>query len=306
MKRGEIFCIMGLSGSGKSTLVRHINRLIDPTSGEILVNGARVDLMGGAQLRTLRNRTVGMVFQHVALLPHRTVRDNVAFALELRGSGSRDKAAIADAKLELVQLDGWGDRYPDQLSGGMQQRVGLARALAADPDILLMDEPFSALDPLIRRRLQDQFLALSREVRKTTVFITHDLEEAIKLGNRIAIMRDGSFIQVGTPEQIVSAPVDEYVADFVRGMPLIKILRAEHIMQPLGSPDMPQLGTAEGPLQRAHLTTGLEMLVELMIRSPRPILIEADSDQPVGVVTLPSLLRAIKMGPGPSAAGPVT
>jgi glycine betaine/proline transport system ATP-binding protein len=303
VKRGEIFCIMGLSGSGKSTLLRHINRLIDPTSGEILVNGARVDLMGGAQLRKLRNRTVGMVFQHVALLPHRTVRDNVAFALELRGSDSRDKAAIADAKLELVQLDGWGDRYPDQLSGGMQQRVGLARALAADPDILLMDEPFSALDPLIRRRLQDQFLALSRQVRKTTVFITHDLEEAIKLGNRIAIMRDGSFIQVGTPEQIVSAPVDEYVADFVRGMPLIKILRAEHIMQPLDSPDVPQLGSAEAPLQRADLTTGLETLVELMIRSPRPILIEADSDQPVGVVTLPSLLRAIKVDPGPSEAG---
>jgi glycine betaine/proline transport system ATP-binding protein len=300
VKRGEIFCIMGLSGSGKSTLVRHINRLIDPTSGEILVNGARVDLMGGTQLRTLRNRTVGMVFQHVALLPHRTVRDNVAFALELRGSRARDKAAIADAKLELVQLDGWGDRYPDELSGGMQQRVGLARALAADPDILLMDEPFSALDPLIRRQLQDQFLALSREVRKTTVFITHDLEEAMKLGNRIAIMRDGSFIQVGTPEQIVSAPADEYVADFVRGMPLFKILRAEHIMQPLASSEMSHLATMEGPLQRAPLTTGLETLVDLMIRSPRPILIEAEGEQPVGVVTLPSLLRAIKVGPEPS------
>lgn len=298
VKRGEIFCIMGLSGSGKSTLVRHINRLIDPTAGEILVNGMRVDLMSGAQLRTLRNRTVGMVFQHMALLPHRTVRENVALPLELRGSDSREKAAIADAKLQLVQLEGWGDRYPDELSGGMQQRVGLARALAADPDILLMDEPFSALDPLIRRRLQDQFLALSREVRKTTVFITHDLEEAMKLGNRIAIMRDGSFVQVGTPEQIVSVPADEYVAEFVRGMPLLKVLRAEHIMQPLGSSGAPGLGTEEGLPRRAHLRAGLETLVELMIQSPRPILIEADSEQPVGIVTLPSLLRAIKGGPG--------
>jgi glycine betaine/proline transport system ATP-binding protein len=302
VKRGEIFCIMGLSGSGKSTLVRHINRLIDPTSGEVLVNGARVDLMHGAELRKLRNQTIGMVFQHVALLPHRTVRDNVALALELRGSDSRDRSAIADAKLELVQLEGWGNRYPDQLSGGMQQRVGLARALAADPDILLMDEPFSALDPLIRRRLQDEFLALSRELRKTTVFITHDLEEAIKLGSRIAIMRDGSFIQVGTPEQIVSAPADDYVADFVRDMPLIKILRAEHIMQSVDR-NTPPLGRSEGSPQRAHPTTALETLVELMIQSPRPILIEGDGGEAVGVVTLPSLLQAIRMDPRPSVAG---
>jgi glycine betaine/proline transport system ATP-binding protein len=300
VKRGEIFCIMGLSGSGKSTLVRHINRLIDPTSGEILVNGARVDLMGASQLRKLRNRTVGMVFQHVALLPHRTVRDNVAFALELRGNDSRDKGAIADAKLDLVQLTGWGDRYPDELSGGMQQRVGLARALAADSDILLMDEPFSALDPLIRRRLQDQFLALSREVRKTTMFITHDLEEAIKLGDRIAIMRDGSFIQVGTPEEIVSAPADDYVADFVRGISRLKIFCAEHIMQPLSSSNWSECSTAEGPLRSAHPTTRLETLVELMIQSPRAILIEAERDQPVGIVTLSSLLRAIKGSAAPA------
>ncbi len=306
VKRGEIFCIMGLSGSGKSTLVRHINRLIDPTSGEILVNGARVDLMGATQLRKLRNRTVGMVFQHVALLPHRTVRDNVAFALELRGNDSRDKGAIADAKLDLVQLTGWGDRYPDELSGGMQQRVGLARALAADSDILLMDEPFSALDPLIRRRLQDQFLALSREVRKTTVFITHDLEEAIKLGDRIAIMRDGSFIQVGTPEEIVSAPADDYVADFVRGISRLKIFCAEHIMQPLASSNWSQCSTTEGPLRSAHPTTRLDILVELMIQSPRAILIEAERDQPVGIVTLPSLLRAIKGSPAPSEIGAAT
>jgi glycine betaine/proline transport system ATP-binding protein len=214
VRRGEIFCIMGLSGSGKSTLVRHINRLINPTSGEILVNGERIDLMGAAQLRKLRNETVGMVFQHVALLPHRTVRDNVAFPLELRADAARKRQEIADAKLDLVHLAGWGDRYPDELSGGMQQRVGLARALAADPDILLMDEPFSALDPLIRCRLQDQFLELSCQLRKTTVFITHDLEEALKLGDRIAIMRDGRFVQIGRPEEIVASPADDYVADW--------------------------------------------------------------------------------------------
>jgi glycine betaine/proline transport system ATP-binding protein len=187
VKRGEIFCIMGLSGSGKSTLVRHINRLIDPTSGEVLVNGARVDLMHGAELRKLRNQTIGMVFQHVALLPHRTVRDNVALALELRGSDSRDRSAIADAKLELVQLEGWGNRYPDQLSGGMQQRVGIARALAIEPEVLLMDEPFGALDVQTRDLLQDELLAIWQRERKTVLFVTHSIEEAIYLADRVLV-----------------------------------------------------------------------------------------------------------------------
>jgi glycine betaine/proline transport system ATP-binding protein len=304
VRRGETFCIMGLSGSGKSTLVRHINRLINPTSGEILVNGRRVDLMGSAELRKLRNETLGMVFQHVALLPHRTVRDNVAFGLEIRGIDSRQKKAAADAKLELVQLAGWGDRFPDELSGGMQQRVGLARALAADPDILLMDEPFSALDPLIRRRLQDQFLELSRELRKTTVFITHDLEEAIKLGDRIGIMRDGKIIQIGTAEDIVISPADDYVADFVRGMSRLKFLRAEHIMEPLQRSHSPPPSSANGAPQRARPDTRLEDLIELMIRSPSPILIEAERAQPVGVVTVEALLRAIRGTTSLSEPGP--
>jgi glycine betaine/proline transport system ATP-binding protein len=288
VRRGEIFCVMGLSGSGKSTLVRHINRLIEPTAGEILVNGARVDLMGSAELLKLRCQTIAMVFQHVALLPHRTVRDNVAFGLEIRGLGKAPRREIAEHKLELVQLAGWGDRYPDELSGGMQQRVGLARALAADPDILLMDEPFSALDPLIRRELQDQFLELSRSVGKTTVFITHDLEEAIKLGNHIGIMRDGRIIQIGTPEEIVGRPADDYVADFVRGVSRLKLLRAEHIMQPL-SGEAIAAGQA-----RARPETGLETLIDLMIRTPGGIAIETEAAKPVGMITLEGLLRAIR------------
>ena len=179
VRQGEIFCIMGLSGSGKSTLVRHINRLIDPTAGQILVNGEDIGKKNPEELRRMRALEIGMVFQNMALFPHRTVRDNVAFGLEVRQVAREHRWALADEKLRMVQLADWGDRFPDELSGGMQQRVGLARALAADPGILLMDEPFSALDPLIRRQLQEQFLDLAKVMRKTTVFITHDLDEAI-------------------------------------------------------------------------------------------------------------------------------
>jgi glycine betaine/proline transport system ATP-binding protein len=177
---------MGLSGSGKSTLVRHINRLIEPTAGRIVVDGEDIGSKSAVEMRRLRSEKMGMVFQNMALLPHRTVRENIAFGLELRGMAKERRLAVADEKLHLVGLDGYGNRYPDHLSGGMQQRVGLARAMAADPDILLMDEPFSALDPLIRRQLQDQFIELASRVRKTTVFITHDLDEAIRLGDRTA------------------------------------------------------------------------------------------------------------------------
>lgn len=288
VRRGEIFCIMGLSGSGKSTLVRHINRLIEPTAGEILVNGARVDLMSDAQLRVLRSKTIAMVFQHVALLPHRTVRDNIALGLEIRGVPKAQRREMAEQKLELVHLSGWGDRYPDELSGGMQQRVGLARALASDPDILLMDEPFSALDPLIRRELQDQFLELSRSVGKTTVFITHDLEEAIKLGTRIGIMRDGRLIQIGTPAEIVGRPADDYVADFVRGVSRLRLLRAEDVMEPIVDP------AAQPARWRAHPESKLEALIDMMIDARSEIVIEADPGRPVGTVTVEGLLRAIR------------
>jgi glycine betaine/proline transport system ATP-binding protein len=216
--RGEVFCIMGLSGSGKSTLLRHINRLVEPTAGRIRVLGQDVLALDSRSLRRLRAERVGMVFQHMALLPHRTVRDNVAYPLEVRGEALSRRWAVSSEKLQLVGLSGYEERFPHELSGGMQQRVGLARALASDPEVLLMDEPFSSLDPLIRRDLQDQFVALSRQLGKTTLFVTHDMEEAIRIGSRVAIMKDGRVVQVGTPAEIVTQPVDDYVRSFVQGI----------------------------------------------------------------------------------------
>ena len=199
VKQGEIFCVMGLSGSGKSTLVRHINRLLEPTSGKILINGQDVMKLERESLRELRNKKIGMVFQNFALMPHRSVVDNIAMPLEIRGISKNDRLDAANKILDIVELQGWGNKFAHELSGGMQQRVGLARALAADPEFLLMDEPFSALDQLIRRQLQSEFIKLSKKMKKTTVFITHDLDEAVRVGHRIAIMRDGKVIQIGTP-----------------------------------------------------------------------------------------------------------
>jgi len=196
VQRGEIFCVMGLSGSGKSTMVRHLNRLIEPTAGSINVLGKDMLSLGGDALREMRAKHIGMVFQHMALLPHRTVLDNVGFPLQVRGEPKSRRWEVSQKCLNMVNLDGYENRFPRELSGGMQQRVGLARALASDPEVLLMDEPFSALDPLIRRQLQDQFMTLSAELNKTTVFITHDLDEAIRIGNRIAIMKDGRIVQI--------------------------------------------------------------------------------------------------------------
>ena len=229
---GEIFVVMGLSGSGKSTLVRCVNRLIEPTAGTVTIDGQDVTAMAAGPLREVRRRKVGMVFQHFALLPHRTVRDNVAFGLELRGEPARSRLDQADAALELVGLGQWGRSYPEQLSGGMRQRVGLARALATDPDILLMDEPFSALDPLIRRRMQDELLDLQDRLNKTILFITHDLDEALRLGNRVAMMRAGEMVQVAGPEDILLHPADDYVAAFVRHVDRSRVLRARDVMIP--------------------------------------------------------------------------
>ena len=198
VKKGEIFCVMGLSGSGKSTLVRHINRLLEPTSGQILIDNEDVMKFDPKSLQDLRNKKIGMVFQNFALMPHRSVLDNIAMPLEIRGISKNDRLDAANKILDIVELQGWGNKFAHELSGGMQQRVGLARALAADPDVLLMDEPFSALDPLIRRQLQAEFIKLSKQMKKTTVFITHDLDEAVRVGHRIAIMRDGKVIQIGT------------------------------------------------------------------------------------------------------------
>lgn len=213
---GEIFVIMGLSGSGKSTLVRHFNRLIDPTSGEILVDGENILTYDMEALRNFRRRKISMVFQSFGLLPHKTVIDNVAYGLAIRGESKAQCAERAQHWINTVGLKGYEKKYPHQLSGGMRQRVGLARALAADTDIILMDEAFSALDPLIRAEMQDQLLELQATLHKTIVFITHDLDEAVRIGNRIAILKDGRLIQVGTPKEILYSPADEYVDRFVQ------------------------------------------------------------------------------------------
>ena len=288
VREGEIFCIMGLSGSGKSTLIRHINRLIEPTDGEILIDGEDIGKLPAEQLRRLRSHKIGMVFQNMALLPHRTARENAALALEIRGIGKEERTAAANKALTEVNLNGWEESSPDELSGGMQQRVGLARALAADPGILLMDEPFSALDPLIRRQLQDQFLDLSQRMRKTTVFITHDLDEAIRVGNRVAIMKDGALVQIGTPEEIVSSPADDYVADFVAGISKLHLITAARIMEP---PAGGTAAAAEGPT--APPSADLDELVNLSVDTMHPIVIKTDG-KVVGIVTKKTLLRGIQ------------
>lgn len=228
---GEIFVIMGLSGSGKSTLLRCLNRLHEPTAGTVEIDGQDITKLDRRGLMELRRKKFGMVFQSFALLPHRTVMGNVEYGLEVRGMSVDERRRICQEAIENVGLKGWEDHYPHELSGGMQQRVGLARALAVDPDILLMDEAFSALDPLIRREMQDELLDLQARLNKTIVFITHDLDEALKVGDRIAVMRDGEVIQVGTPEEIVSQPADDYVTAFIEGVDRSKVLTAESIMQ---------------------------------------------------------------------------
>ena len=234
INEGETFVVMGLSGSGKSTLLRCINRLIEPTRGEVTIDGENVTAMNVEQLRELRRHRMSMVFQHFALMPFRSILDNVAFGLELRGVSEKERQEQAKEMLTLVGLEGWGNYHPEELSGGMQQRVGLARALATDPDILLLDEPFSALDPLIRREMQDEFLKLASVVRKTVIFVTHDLNEALKLGDRIAIMQDGKIVQVGSTKEIVLYPANDYVREFVRDVPKMKVLVARRVMEPPG------------------------------------------------------------------------
>lgn len=295
VRRGEIFCVMGLSGSGKSTMVRHLNRLIEPTAGSIHMLGKDVLAMNASQLRELRARHIGMVFQHMALLPHRTVLDNVGFPLQVRGEPKSRRWAVSQQCLNRVNLEGYEDRFPRELSGGMQQRVGLARALASDPEVLLMDEPFSALDPLIRRQLQDQFMALSAEMNKTTVFITHDLDEAIRIGHRIAIMKDGRIVQIGTPEEIVTKPADQYVSDFVEGISKLKLVFAHSIMEPIdlfkprSSDDMSQS-------PRVHHGTDLDNLIDISTTTENPIVIVDDDEKDVGVITRSTLLKGIKGG----------
>ena len=295
VKRGEIFCIMGLSGSGKSTLVRHINRLIEPTAGKITLLGQEVLGLSEAELRDVRARKVGMVFQHMALFPHRSVRDNVAYPLEIRGEPKLRRWQVSQRMLSMVGLDGFEDRFPTELSGGMQQRVGLARALASDPDVLLMDEPFSALDPLIRRQLQDQFLELSEKLHKTTLFITHDLDEAIRLGTRIAIMKDGRIVQIGTPEDIVTNPADDYVRDFVKDISKLKLVFAHTIMEPVAE-YRAKPGEDLGQALRTSEDTDLDGLVDLAITTEHPIVITGRNGEDIGVVSKDRLLLGIQGG----------
>jgi glycine betaine/proline transport system ATP-binding protein len=228
---GEVFVVMGLSGSGKSTLVRTLIRLIEPSAGKIQITGRDVMAADAAELRELRRHSVSMVFQHFGLLAHRRVVDNVAFGLEIQGMDKKERVARAGEMLRLVGLEDAADQFPDQLSGGMQQRVGLARAFAVDPKLMLYDEPFSALDPLIRRDMQDEVVRLQAETGKTMLFITHDLPEALRLGDRIAIMRDGGIVQLGTPEELVGSPADDYVANFVRDIPRTHVLTLRWIMR---------------------------------------------------------------------------
>ncbi|TRZ38924.1 proline/glycine betaine ABC transporter ATP-binding protein ProV [Niallia circulans] len=231
IKAGEIFVIMGLSGSGKSTLVRMLNRLIDPTLGKIYIDGKDIVKMSKDELRKVRREKISMVFQKFALLPHRTILENTEFGLEIQGIDKATRKQRALESLKLVGLEGYESQYPDQLSGGMQQRVGLARALANDPDVLLMDEAFSALDPLIRKDMQDELLDLQSTMEKTIIFITHDLDEALRIGDRIALMKDGSIVQVGTPEEILMNPSNDYVERFVEDVDLSKVLTANHVMK---------------------------------------------------------------------------
>lgn len=229
IEAGEIFVIMGLSGSGKSTLVRLLNLLIEPTTGTIEIDGTDIKELSPAQLRDLRRKDISMVFQSFALMPHMTVLDNTAFGLELAGVGRAERNVQATKALEQVGLAGWCASYPDELSGGMQQRVGLARALASDPSILLMDEAFSALDPIIRTEMQSELLRLQQVKRRTIVFISHDLDEAMRIGDRIAIMKDGHVVQIGTPDDILRSPADDYVRSFVRGVDAAAVFKANDI-----------------------------------------------------------------------------
>ena len=282
---GEVFVVMGLSGSGKSTLVRCVTRLIEPTAGEVLLDGEDIRKADGPRLRELRRRRFSMVFQHFGLLPHRKVIDNVAYGLEVRGESRDVRHARAREMIDLVGLSGHADSYPDQLSGGMQQRVGLARALAVDPEVMFFDEPFSALDPLIRRDMQAEVLRLHHEVGKTMVFITHDLAEALKLGDRIVIMRDGRVVQTGTPEEVVGAPADDYVTDFVRDVAKSHVLTLRWIMRPVDPADA--LDGPEFPAS-AIIRTCLQAATE----TDKPLRVVEDG-QLVGMVDRAHILGAM-------------
>jgi glycine betaine/proline transport system ATP-binding protein len=288
--QGEIFTIMGLSGSGKSTLVRCLNRLIEPTAGAVRIDGADVLAKSKPALRALRRTKIAMVFQNFALLPHKSVQANVEFGLMLRGESAEIRKEKARRALDQVGLSEWGERFPDNLSGGMRQRVGLARALASDPDILLMDEPFSALDPLIRFELQQELLKLQRDIKKTIIFITHDFHEAVRISDRLAVMRDGQFVQIGTPHDIVLRPADDYVGTFARELDRSKMLRAGDLV-PMRVPVVPCDASADD-VRRKLVADGCQHAVLVAAdRTPLGYVRLADLDGPLSGQLMSALPR---------------
>ena len=295
VRSGETFVVMGLSGSGKSTLIRMLNGLLPPTGGRVTVNDAEITGMGRKELRAMRQRTMSMVFQHFALLPHRSVLDNVGYGLDVRGDTREQVHREANEALELVGLSGWQDQYPQQLSGGMRQRVGLARALATGTDVLLMDEAFSALDPLIKREMQDQLLQLQARLGKTIVFITHDLNEAMRLGDRIAVMRAGRIVQIGTSEEILTAPGDDYVSQFVRDVDRSRVLTAGTIAVP----------GAQGARGRpVSAGTPLHELFEQFSSGAEAVPVLDGDRRELGAITATALLEALGRRPGSGTDDP--
>ncbi|GAA4891825.1 glycine betaine/proline transport system ATP-binding protein [Stackebrandtia albiflava] len=287
VRRGEVFVVMGLSGSGKSTLIRMLNGLLEPTAGSVVIDGDELAGMPAKALRQVRRDKISMVFQHFALLPHRTVFDNVAFGLEVAGRSPEVCREAATEAIGMVGLTGWEDKLPSELSGGMRQRVGLARALAAGTDIMLMDEAFSALDPLIRREIQDQLLALQKRLHKTIVFITHDLNEAMRLGDRIAVMRDGRIVQIGTAEEILTRPANDYVAEFIADVDRTRVLTAASVMDP------PKRSTVDDDVPVVMEDTPVAELFAPCSESDLPLQVTDSEGRLVGVIPRLTLLSAL-------------
>ncbi|MGK5730964.1 quaternary amine ABC transporter ATP-binding protein [Streptomyces sp. URMC 124] len=298
VEAGQIFVVMGLSGSGKSTLLRMLNGLLEPTAGRVLFDGEDLTALSPRDLRTVRSRKISMVFQHFALFPHRSVLENAAYGLEVQGVARAEREERAAEALELAGLKGWESSWPDELSGGMQQRVGLARALATDADLLLMDESFSALDPLIRRDMQDQLLDLQTRLKKTIVFITHDLNEAMRLGDRIAVMRDGRIVQNGTAEDILVRPANDYVASFIQDVDRSRVLTAGSIMDRSGR------GSGAEGAATVPAATPLADLFASFARSSAPLTVTDEQGEAAGVVTRDLLFAALGEEPGVPAPRP--